>query len=487
MSGSNTELDKIISTLKTIKERQTYRKIDFYKPYPKQQAFHDAGASYRERLLMAANRVGKSYCGAAETAIHLTGEYPGDWLGRRWERPIKAWAIGETGGVTRDISQGLLCGEPGVDSALGSGMIPREAIDGKPSLARGVTDAFDTVQVKHLAPDGASFDGISVLRFKTYEQGRQKLQGESLDFFWCDEEPPQAEYSEIMTRIGDKDGCGIITFTPMQGMSKVVLRFLNEPSDTRFVIGMTIEDAEHIPPEKRRAIIDAYMPHEREARAKGIPMMGEGAVFTTPESMIMEPAIEYVPEHWSKLWNMDFGIAHPFAAVLSAWDKDADVFHVLNTIRMSDKQPIHHAKAIKSIAGNIPVGWPHDGNNREKGSGEVLSKLYRAEGLLTTPTHMTWPDGGVSVEAGIMEITQRMNSNRFKVAAHLGEWFEEYRLYHRKDGLIVATHNDLLDATRGGIMGKRYGKPLPLMGGEVKRRREGSVIAADVDFDIWAH
>jgi phage terminase large subunit-like protein len=483
---SNAELDKIIATLNAAKTRKVYRKLDFFEPYPKQQQFFDAGAVYRERLLMAGNQVGKSYCGSAETAFHLTGEYPAEWLGRRWKRPIKAWAVGETGAVTRDVSQRLLCGEPGVEEMLGSGMIPREAFVEKPSLARGVTDAYDTVQVKHLAPDGASVDGISVLRFKTYEQGRQKLQGDSIDFFWCDEEPPAPEYSEILTRITATDGCGIITFTPLQGMSAVVLRFINEVSDTRFVVTMTIDDALHIPAAKRAAIIAAYLPHEREARARGIPMLGSGAVFITPESQIMEPAIQYLPEHWTKLWTLDFGIAHPFAAVLSAWDRDADVFHILHAIRMSDAQPLQHAKAMKAIAGNIPVGWPHDGNNREKGSGETLAKLYKDEGLLMTPKHMHWEDGGVSVETGILEMQQRMATNRFKVASHLTEWFDEYRMYHRKDGLIVPIMNDLLDATRGGIMGKRFGKPLHLIGGQVSRRMEPAQ-AAGVDFDLFAY
>lgn len=286
----NTTLDQIIAGLQIARDRQTFRKLDFYRPYPKQQAFHDLGSTKRERLLMAGNRLGKSYSGAAETAIHLTGEYPADWLGRRWDRPVKIWAAGESSQVVRDVQQRLLCGEPGVESLLGSGMIPREAFEGKPSLARGVTDAFDTVHVKHLAPDGASVDGISVLRFKSYEQGRGKLQGDALDFFWCDEEPDIDIYSEILTRVGDTGGCGILTFTPLKGMSKVVLRFLNEQNPDRAVVVMTIDDAEHIPVEKRQAIIDGYQEFEREARARGVPLMGEGLVFTVPESMVREHA-----------------------------------------------------------------------------------------------------------------------------------------------------------------------------------------------------
>ncbi len=438
---------------------------------------------------MAANQVGKSYCGAAETAFHLTGDYPADWLGRRWVKPIKAWAIGESGTVVRDTPQKLLFGPPGIDHLLGSGLIPREAIVERPSLARGVTDGFDTAQIKHLAPDGASVDGISTLVFKTYEQGRTKLQSDTIDFFWCDEEPPEVEYSEILTRITATKGCGIITFTPLKGMSNVVLRFLNPASNdlgapSRHIVTMTIDDALHISPEERAIVVAGYRPHEVEARARGIPVLGSGRVFTSPEADIMEPAIEYLPEHWTKAWFIDFGIDHPFAAVLQAWDKDADVLHILHTIRVSNALPMQQARAMQSIAGNIPVGWPHDGENREKGTGETLASVYKGEKLLTLPTHVTWPDGGISVEAGILEMDQRMKTQRYKVASHLGDWFEEYRLYHRENGLIKKVKDDLMDSSRLGVMGRRYGKPLKLIGGvQQVRRGDAPLIAHGVDFD----
>ena len=72
--------------------RQSRTKLLRYRPYPKQAAFHAAGATHRERLLMAGNQLGKTYCGAAEAAIHLTGRYPDWWNGSRWDRPVRAWA-----------------------------------------------------------------------------------------------------------------------------------------------------------------------------------------------------------------------------------------------------------------------------------------------------------------------------------------------------------------------------------------------------------
>lgn len=474
----NVTLDAIIQALRLTEEQQTYRKIDYFTAYPKQQEFFDDSLTYRERLLMAGNQVGKTYAGAFELTCHLTGEYPDWWLGRRFDCPIKAWACGESSLVVRDVQQKLLCGEPGVDSLLGTGMIPKEAFADKPSLARGVTDAYDTVQVKHKS------GGISILRFKSYEQGRTKFQGESIDVGWCDEEPDADVYSEILTRITATNGTVYMTFTPLKGMSEVVRRFRDEISPDRSVTTMTIEDAKHIPADKRAAIVAGYREFERDARARGIPMLGSGLIYQFSIAQIGEPTIEVIPPHWSKLWSIDFGIGdeHKFAATLHGWDRDADIIHILHAFSMKGALPMAHAAAMLPIGANVPVAWPHDGNNRDKGSGNVLATVYKTQGLKMLSEHATFPEGGYSPEAGVMEIQQRMETGRFKVGLHLSSWFDEQRQYHRKDGLIVKSHDDIMDSTRIGVMAKRYGQMVSL--GSHRSRRRVSTQAEGVEFDL---
>lgn len=441
---------QIRKLLKELERRRKYRVIEFFGPYPKQKDFYALGAVKRERLLMAGNQLGKTEAGAYEVACHLTGIYPDWWVGRKWDRPVKFWFAGETSLLARDVLQKKLCGEPGVDVAFGTGMIPKELFVDKPSLARGITDAYDTIQVRHKS------GGISVGRFKSYEQGRTKFQGETLDGVWLDEEPDIDIYSEALTRVTATKGMVFVTFTPLKGMSQVVRRFLSEPSDDRGYVTMTIEDAEHIAPEERKRIIDGYQQHEREARANGVPMLGSGRIFQVSEEQIREE-LPQPPSHWPRLWGIDFGIGHPFGAALLAWDRDADALHVLHAFRMKDSRPIDHARAMKPF-GEIPVAWPRDGTNREASSGSPLSKLYKAEGLKMLDDHATWPDGGISTEAGVQEMGDRMATGRFKVAAHLAEWFEEFRTYHRKDGLIVKLNDDILSATRIAVMMKRYAR-----------------------------
>lgn len=159
-------------------------------------------------------------------------------------------------------------------------MIPSKDIAEPPKRALGVSDLLDSVAVRHVS------GGISRLYFKRYEQGREKWQGETLDVVWYDEEPPADIYTEGLTRTNATGGIAYMTFTPLLGMSDVVMRFLNEPSPDRSVTYMTIDDALHYTPEQRAAIIASYPAHEREARAKGIPTLGSGRVFQIEESAI---------------------------------------------------------------------------------------------------------------------------------------------------------------------------------------------------------
>lgn len=195
---------------------------------PKQREFHRNGAlPLVERLYMVGNQQGKTWAGAFETAMHLTGRYPDWWDGAVFERPTKGWVAGVTGESTRDNPQRLLVGPPQIETAWGTGSIPRDALIDT-GRARGVENLLDNVVIRH--GGGADVQqGESVVLFKAYEKGRTKWQGETLDFLWFDEEPPHDVYSEGRTRTqkGQRGTFTYITFTPLLGMSNVVAEFLS--------------------------------------------------------------------------------------------------------------------------------------------------------------------------------------------------------------------------------------------------------------------
>lgn len=453
---SRAEKETLLAELMKLDEQVRYNQGSLWKPYPKQRDFFALGATHGERMLRAGNQQGKSQAGGYEAACHLTGRYPAWWTGRRWNRPVRAWLAGETGLLVRDVSQKQLCGEPGSEEMWGTGFIPRECLIDR-NLSRGVPDAIDTIQVRHIS------GGISRATFKSYEQGRPKFQGEPVDFIWADEECPISIYNEMLARLSATDGMIFVTFTPLKGRTELVMRYDDGNSD-RALVTMTFADAAHMTPERIAKNLSRYPKHQHAARMSGIPMMGEGRIFDIDEELVKEPAIrdDYVPLHWKKLWAVDFGIGHPFAAVLGLHDADNDVIHVHHCIRMKDALIRDHVAAMRVQGAAIPVAWPQDGTQREKSSGETVADQYKhirgAEGLLMLPTHAVWPDGGNSTEAGILEMDDRFRTGRLKVASHLEPWFEEFREYHREDGKIVKVRDDLMSATRILVMAKRFAR-----------------------------
>ncbi len=429
----------------TLQRRISENRLARYQPYAKQREFHSKG-SHRERLFIAGNQLGKTIAGGYEAAMHATGKYPDWWTGRRFDKPTMGWAAGITGETTRDTVQRILVGRPG---SHGTGAIPKDClIEVQP--ARGVPDLADSIVVKHVSGSN------SIIGLKSYEKGREKWQGETLDWLWFDEEPPPDIYTEGLTRTNATGGMVWMTFTPLLGMSEVVRRFLMEDSADRSVTTMTIDDAEHYSPEQRAQIIASYPPHEREARAKGIPTLGSGRIFPVPDEDISVEAFS-MPKSWVRIGALDFGWDHPTAAVEMWWDRDADIVYVAKAYRKREATPVFHAAALKPW-GSMPWAWPHDGLQHDKGSGDQLAEQYRKQGLEMLHEKATFSDGSNGVEAGLSEMLDRMQTGRWKVFKHLTEWFDEFRLYHRDNGKVVKEHDDLLSASRYAMMMLRFAR-----------------------------
>lgn len=473
--------EKLATLTRRLKREVAENRISLYMPYPWQARFHSAGASNTERMLMAANRVGKTMDAGAECSFHLTGNYPlpgvdkypndkyhralgcagepiwpDGWDGKRFEKPVLVWTGSPTNETSRDIVQNELLGGLGED--LGKGWIPKGRIIGKPSTRQaGVKNVVEAFQVRHKS------GGLSTCLLKTYEQGWQKWQGTAPHVVWMDEEPDDYKiFSEAQTRILTSNGIVLVTFTPLLGQTELVDHF-QEGGPGIYMQTATWEDAPHLPDEEKERLKLSYRAHERAARTQGIPMLGEGAVFPVADDDISVQSFE-IPEHWARIKGCDFGIDHPAAGVDAAWDRDADIFYVVDCYKKANETAPYHAAWLKKGDPRVPVSWPHDGMNREKSGGRTLAQSYREHGANMLAKSARYPKtpgdkekaGPQPVEPIVDEMLERMMTGRFKVFAHLHEWFEEKRSYHRKDGRIVARRDDILKASMSALMMKRY-------------------------------
>jgi phage terminase large subunit-like protein len=225
--------------------------------YVKHLQYFEAGKKYRERLMLAANRIGKTEgVGGYELALHLTGLYPEWWTGRRFDRPVTTWAAGDTGKTVREIIQMKLLGPP---HAEGTGLIPQAHIIDTTAKA-GVPDGVDTVYVRHVS------GGISQCVLKSYDQKRISFQGTEQDVIWLDEEPPLDVYTECLMRTMTNDGMVMLTFTPLQGMSETVLAFLpggeilERQEGSKFVLMATWDDAPHLSERQKKELWESIRP-----------------------------------------------------------------------------------------------------------------------------------------------------------------------------------------------------------------------------------
>jgi phage terminase large subunit-like protein len=263
----------------TVCEDMKYNQLKYFRPFEHQLEFFRTGDSER-RGILAANRIGKTVSTCYETAMHLTGLYPDWWEGFRFEKPITCMVAGEGWSQVALVLQNELLGSQDVKITdnLGTGAIPKDCIVTNTMRNDGANCIG--VEVKHIS--GAN----SYLLFANYTQEVRQLQGFKLNLAVFDEQPPDDFFSEIVTRTATTQGKVLCSFTPLKGLNGLVSKFWNKEEGYDY-IRVSWDDVPEYDPwgqpfllmATRRQLERDYLPHEREARIAGKPVMGKGAVF----------------------------------------------------------------------------------------------------------------------------------------------------------------------------------------------------------------
>jgi phage terminase large subunit-like protein len=345
------------------------------------------------------------------------------------------------------------------------GYIPASKIIDYKSM-QGTSGAVREVRLKHKS------GGISICQFWSYSQGQHALMGDVVDWYHIDEEPRDKNiYPQVLTRTinGDKGkgGRGILTFTPENGRTDIVVQFMDKPGASDYLQRATWDDAPHLTESTKERLLSQYPAWQRDMRSKGEPLLGAGLIFDIDDDRIKVPSFE-CPDHWYRINGMDFGWDHPQAHVQIWWNKDEDVVYLAHAWKASRTKPYEAWNKVKSWAKDVPTAWPHDGLQHEKGSGEEQKELYAQEGWKMLPEKATWPTGSNSVEQGLVELYQAMDDGKLKVFSHLGDFFAEKLNYHRDEsGHIVKINDDIISALRYAWMMRRFATQ------KIKKSRSG--------------
>ena len=281
------------------------------KIHQKQMAFHQC--KKRNRWVFGGNRSGKTECGAVECVYMARGIHPY----RENRKDTQGWVVSLSQQVQRDVAQKKILR-----------YLRKDWIDEVVMLS-GRKDApesgvIDFIRVKNV------FGGVSVIGFKSCDQGREKFQGASLDYVWFDEEPPQDIYVECRMRVMDRKGDIFATMTPLKGLTFVYNEiFLNRTDDKEIWYEfMQWSDNPYLDKEEVQGLEGCMDERTLQSRKYGKFGASEGLVYPEFDESIHVIEPFPIPKEWQDNISIDPGLNNPLSAHWYAVDFDDTVYVV---------------------------------------------------------------------------------------------------------------------------------------------------------------
>lgn len=371
-------IERILAIEREQQRRYKNRAIERYnageKVHHKQMAFHRSPK--RNRWVFGGNRSGKTECGAVECLWLLRGNHPY----RRNRDNVAGWACTVSSEVQREVCQKKILGYLNPDwvhkitMSSGSASFPGEGV-------------IDTIYIKNV------FGGISTLSFKTYEQGREKFQGASLDFVWFDEEPTKEIYEECLMRVLDKKGDIFGTMTPLKGLTWVYDDiYLNPLGDEEiWTISMEWEDNPFLDSDEVKRLSGVLGEDSLESRRYGRFMPNSGLVYPEFDSSVHVIEPFNLPREWQSGVSIDPGLRNPLSCHFYYKDYDGNIYVAYEHYE-SGKSVDYHAEKILKIAKDIGWSFRSDGrlealidsasNQRTLSSEKSVAELFYERGIV---------------------------------------------------------------------------------------------------------
>lgn len=199
-------------------------------------------------------------------------------------------------------------------------------------------------------------------------------------------------------------------------------------------------DVPHLTQQAIEEMLAGYPPHQREARSKGIPSLGSGAIYPVSEEDVIVPDFP-IPDLWPRAYGLDVGWNRT-AAIWGARDPGSGVVYLYSEHYMGREEPVIHAEAIRARGEWIPGVIDPAARGRGQRDGEQLLQNYIDLGLRLTVAHN-------GVESGLQKVWNMFVSGKLKAFKSLGYWLEEFRKYQRDEkGHVKKVNDHLMDAKR---------------------------------------
>lgn len=468
----------VLQRVYELKEYHTNNKLHFFQPFPYQERFEAAGATYKTRFLRAGNRTGKTYGAAAEFAMHLTGEYPADWQGEIVpESGHVYWVIGITLSSAANVIQKELFGTNDCrdKSHLGTGMIPKRCI----------------ITEQGWQPDGACLrqclirhkdGGTNTLAFWGSEN-EAVMMGAKVRYVWMDEENQYtslAIYSQCQTRLLNAAGEGlngsmIITATPEGGKTPLNALFEKNEGGKLYLQQASMDDNPTFTEEQIEEFLSKIPMWQRAMRRHGLPVLGNTAVFQISDDDIRAENVTPL-NHWRVVQAIDVGEkTDPTVLTQAFHDPDNDVYYIYKQTVLDQDAEARSATGIARAVNNsefmfVPLVVPHDAGLKSDDP-LAVGKLLQRLGVNVYPEPFTNPyetqlkanygqtasNNVRKIATGLNEMEYLFREERLKVNASCHSWFKEKQNYYLKvnkntGSVSYAGDDHCIDSSRYAIM-----------------------------------
>ncbi len=450
---------KIIEKIKKIESEEKRRYLNNSllryntgkKIHKKQVKFHKC--KKRNRWVFGGNRSGKTECGAVEVIYMARGIHPY----RKNKKSVFGWVVSLSQQVQRDVAQDKILKYLNPDWIIDITMLSGK----KDSPSSGV---IDQIKIKN------ALGGVSVIGFKSCDQGREKFQGSSLDFVWFDEEPPKDIYDECRMRVLDKRGDIFGTMTPLKGLTFIYDEIYLNSKNSSEVWYEFIEwaDNPYLSKKEIKELTKSLSERELESRRFGRFFTDTGPVYTEfdENAHVIEPF--EIPFDWQDLISIDPGLKNPLSCHFYAVDYDGNIYVVAEHYE-AGLDVESHSKKIKEIAKQI--GWRKDFSGRIRG---IIDSAANQKTLAYSKSvSELFIENGISVSTnvnkdlftGINRVKSYFKNNKIFIFKTCVNMIREIKGYTWGNNDLPIKRNDhSLDELRYYIMTRPYNeKPSPTL------------------------
>lgn len=450
-----------------IQEDMKFNQLKYFRPFEHQLRFFNTWRSPR-RGILAANRIGKTVSTCFETAAHLTGQYPSWWQGKRYDHPINVMVAGEGWQQVALVLQNELLGTNDMKlvDQIGTGAIPKSAIITETMRIDGANCLG--VEIRH------SSGSNSYLLFANYTQEVRQMQGFKLNLAVFDEQPPDDFFSEIVTRTATTQGMVMCSFTPLKGLNGLVAKFWNRENGYDHIRVSWDDVPEYdlwgepfLLMETRLQLERDYLPHERDARRNGVPVMGKGAVFQLrnwPTYKTGEYDFKNNP-HIRRIISLDLGLVNDKTVISLLYHdpEEAKIWlHTQVVVKGTEEaNPVNWIQhLVRPEVFGCPIVLPPDAvtPGRYTMSSLSLRQFFEQYELNVHPEPIMNPPDDTGRRTnhksfGINVMRQMLELGSFMVNENCVEFLREAQNYYVDKNGKFSDPDDCIDSARYGLLG----------------------------------